>query len=112
MNHYLIYTGIWVAIATIIILLFKYIPRRMKETESSGTKSFLFMILMVVGLPLILFEFLAPIIIIMGNQDMPANEKIYFGIIVVIFIFFFMMRNKVFKGKDKEENPEQQVWLK
>src|SRR6185369_9001152 len=106
MNHYLFYTGIWVTIASIIILLFKFIPRWMKETESHSTKSFLFMILMVVGLPLILFEFLAPIIIIMGDHTMPLNHKIYFGIIVVIFIFLFLMRNKVFKGKGKVQNPE------
>lgn len=107
MNHYLFYTGIWIAIACIIILLFKLIPRKMKETESAGTKSFLFMILMVAGLPLIIFEFLAPIVIIMGNHNMPANEKIYFGLIVILFIFLFMMRNRVFKGKNQDT--EQQV---
>jgi|GEM_PF-2246055 len=112
MNHYLFYTAIWAAIASIVILLFKFIPRRMKEMENSGTKSFMFMILMVIGLPLIIFEFLVPIVIIMGNHNMPINEKIYFGILVIVFIFLFLMRNKVFKGKNNEENSEHQAWLK
>ncbi len=99
MNNYILYIIIWVVLACIIILLFKFIPLKMKSTENPQTKSSLFALLMILGLPLIMFEFLAPIFVIGGDNAMPNNYKHLFGVVMLVFIMAFIFRNKIFKNK-------------
>ena len=83
---YLTYLLVWIAIIIILNLLYRVLPVKMKETEDPETKNTLFTLLLVSSVPLLLIAFLAPIIILAGDENMPDIYKIYFVLIAVTLI--------------------------
>jgi hypothetical protein len=88
--------AIWLALMIFVVFLFKRLTRKIKNTDEHRTKNSLFMIMIFVGLPLLLFEIIAPVVILMGDQNMPLGYKLAFGgeIIVVIIYFIQIQRTK------------------
>jgi hypothetical protein len=83
---YLIYLIIWLAIVIVLNILFRVLPLKMKDTKDPQTKNTLFAILLFSSIPLILICFIAPILILAGDKEMPSDYKIYFVIIAAIAI--------------------------
>ena len=96
MNIYTVELIIWIVLVFFTIFLFRKIPAKMRETESPQTKSALFTLLMVLTIPLILFESIAPILILAGDHNMPVVYKYIFGgeILAVVIYFLFIQRSK------------------
>jgi hypothetical protein len=96
MNIYTIELIVWIVLVLFTIFLFRKIPAKMKETESPRTKSALFTLLIVLGIPSILVESIGPILIIAGDYHMPAVYKYVFSgeILVVIIYFLSTQRSK------------------
>ncbi|RPI16993.1 MAG: hypothetical protein EHM58_10765 [Ignavibacteriae bacterium] len=83
---YLIYLLVWLSIILILNILYRVLPKKMKETENQQTKNTLFTILLFTSIPLILIAFIAPILILAGDKAMPGDYKIYFVVIAAVSI--------------------------
>lgn len=90
MDSYLIYILIWIGLVVFLAFLFRIFPAKMKDAKDPQTKSSLFTILMLFAIPLILIIVIAPIIIIAGDETMPAGYKYVFGVVVLAAIGFMM----------------------
>lgn len=96
MNIYTIELIVWIVLVVFTIFLFRKIPAKMRETESPQRKSALFTLLIVLAIPLILFESLGPILILAGDHHMPVVYKYIFGgeILAVVIYFLSIQRSK------------------
>jgi L-asparagine transporter-like permease len=83
---YLLYLIVWLLILLLLNILFRVIPRKIKRYNDQQTRNSLFSILMFTTIPLILIGFIAPILILGGDENMPGDYKIYFVIIAFIAI--------------------------
>ncbi len=96
MNIYTIELIVWIVLVLFTIFLFRKIPAKMKVSENPQTKSSLFTLLLILGIPLILFESIAPILILAGDHNMPVVYKYIFGgeILAVVIYFLSTQRSK------------------
>ncbi len=81
-------------IALLTLFIFKVIPRKMKKTEDRQTKSSLFTIMIFIGLPLMLIAILGPMVFIAGDAGMGLSYKLIWGGLIIIFLFYFFMKQK------------------
>ena len=84
MENYLLYFLVWVGLLLILLLIFKILPAKMRNTEDRQTKNSLFALFMMLVIPLVLVCIIAPIILIMGDENMPDKYEYAFGIIALI----------------------------
>lgn len=90
MDNYLLYITVWVGILILIYLLFKFIPAKMKQTEDRQTKNSLFILLLILGIPLIFAAVIGPIVLVAGDKNMPAHYKYGYGIITAVVIAYLV----------------------
>lgn len=99
MNIYTIELIVWIVLVLFTIFLFRKIPAKMKETDDQKTKSSLFTLLMILTIPLILIESIAPVLIIAGDPDMPVIYKYFFGGEILAVIIYFLSTQKSGKSQ-------------
>jgi len=98
-NIYILELVIWIGLVLFTIFLFRFFSRKMKHTDNQRTKGSLFTIMLLFGLPLILFEVIAPIVILMAEGIMPVGYKIAFGCEILIVIIYFFSTQRSNKSK-------------
>ncbi len=96
MNAYIEELVIWITMVLFTIFWFRFVSRKMKQTDDQRTKGSFFTLMLLFGIPLVLFEIIAPIVILMADGLMPVGYKIAFGgeIFVVIIYFLSTQRSK------------------
>lgn len=90
MDNYLLYISVWAGLLLILLLLFKVLPAKMKNTEDRQTKNSLFALLMMLSIPLILICVIGPVILVAGDENMPEKYKYAFGIIALIAVGYII----------------------
>jgi hypothetical protein len=78
----------------ITLLLFRFVPKKMKTVSDQQTKDSLFTILIFTGMPLLLASVLTPAIFIIGDKDMELAYKIVWLTLCLPFIIYFIIVNK------------------
>jgi len=91
---YYLYILIWLAMVTFLFLLFRYLPPKMKKYEDAGTRQSFFTIFLVFTIPLIFAVTIVPIIILIGDPDMPVKIKYLFIVIALIVVLLFRLFRK------------------
>ena len=72
-----------------LVFWFRALTRKTRNTEDPQTKNSLFTLMLLIGLPILMFEIIAPIMILMGDKSMPVVYKYAFGAeILAVFIYF------------------------
>jgi putative copper export protein len=90
MDNYLLYISVWIGLLLILLLLFKFLPAKMRNTEDRQTKNSLFALFMILTIPLVLICIIGPIILIAGDENMPDKYKYAFGIIALIAVGYII----------------------
>jgi amino acid permease len=85
-----LYIIVWIGILVLLFLLFKVLPKKMKQTEDRQTKNSLFAIMLILGIPLILIAIIAPILLVAGNENMPVIFKYGYGIISLAVVAYLI----------------------
>ena len=84
MDNYLLYLLVWIGLLLVLLLLFKTLPAKMKNTEDRQAKNSLFALFVILAIPLILVCIIGPVVLIAGDENMPDKYKFAFGIIMLI----------------------------
>jgi archaellum biogenesis protein FlaJ (TadC family) len=90
MDNYLIYLLVWIGVLFLLGVLFKLIPKKMKETKNIQTKNTMFTILMLIGIPLTLIAVIGPIVLVAVDEDMPLKYRYGFGIIALLIVGYML----------------------
>jgi len=80
---------------TVLFLLFRYLPPKMKQYEDAKSRQSLFTIFLVFTIPLIFAVTIVPIIILIGDPEMPVKIKyLFIAIVLIVVIVFRLFRKK------------------
>jgi hypothetical protein len=90
-HNYPLYIAVWFVISILTLIVFRLIPKKMKETRDKQTKSSLFTIMIVIGLPLLMAAVLGPLIFLIGDKNMDsAYRYTWYGLLFIFVIYFFI----------------------
>lgn len=90
-HDYNIYIGAWSAISVFLLWFFRFMYKKMRETEDRQTKSSLFFITMFFGIPLMLAAVVGPLFFLIGDKNMSdLHRYIWIGLIAVFLVYFFI----------------------
>lgn len=93
-HNYPLYIAAWFGITIFILWLFRFMSRKMKNTDDHQTKSSLFTITIFLGIPLLLAAVIGPLIFIIGDKNMlPLYRYAWIGLIG-IFVVYFIFKQK------------------
>ncbi len=93
-HNYPVYIAVWFSITLFILWLFRFMSKKMKNTEVHQSKSSLFTITIFIGIPLLLAAVLGPLLFIIGDKNMlPIYRYVWIGLIG-ISIFYFIFKQK------------------
>ena len=69
--------------------------RKMRNTDDRQTKSSLFTITVIIGVPLLLASVIGPLVFIIGDKNMnPEYRYTWIGLIGVFVIYFLLKQRK------------------
>jgi hypothetical protein len=66
----------------------------MKNVEDRQTKSSLFTIFVVTGIPLLMISILGPLVFIIGDKNMDVTYKGVWGSLVSVFVVYFFIKQR------------------
>jgi L-asparagine transporter-like permease len=93
-HNYPAYIAIWLFITIFILWYFRFMARKMQDTEDRQTKSSLFMLTVLIGIPLLLVAVLGPLLFIIGDKNMqPLYRYVWMGLIG-LFLLYFVMKQR------------------
>ncbi len=93
-HNYPVYIAIWFIVTVFILWFFRFMYRKSRETEDRQTKSSLFTLTVILGIPLLLVTVIGPLIFIIGDKNMqPVFMYVCIGLIA-IFILFLIFRQR------------------
>lgn len=100
-HDYNIYIAVWTAISIFLLWFFRFMYKKMRETEDRQTKSSLFFITMFFGIPLMLAAVVGPLFFLIGDKNMSdVHRYIWIGLITV-FLFYFFVKQTGSKQKTR-----------
>jgi len=94
MNKYIIYISVWFIISVITLLLFRFIPKKMKEITDKDTKNSLYTILIFIGIPFLLVSVLAPPVFLIGDKNMDLVYELIWGGVCMVFVIYFIITKR------------------
>jgi len=92
MNNYTVIIPIWLAVSLTTLLLFRFLPKKMKEIADPQTKNSLYTILIFIGLPLLLASVLTPAAFLIGDKNMENGYRIVWGALCLGFVVYFIIK--------------------
>ncbi len=94
-HNYPVYIAIWFIVTVFILWFFRFMYRKSRETEDRQTKSSLFTITVILGVPLLLFTVIGPLIFIIGDKNMqPVLRYLWIGLIAIFILFLIFKQRK------------------
>src|SRR5262245_46571350 len=93
-HNYPVYIAVWLVLSMLTLWFFRAMGRKMKNTEDRQTKSSLFTIMIVLGLPMLLAAVLLPLVFIIGDKNMGLYYKLTWSSLILIFIIYFFKKQR------------------
>lgn len=93
-HNYPFYIVIWFIISLFALFVFRVIPKKMKSIEDRQTKSSLFTILVVTGIPLLMVSVLGPLVFIIGDKNMDVTFKAVWAVLIGVFVIYFFIKQR------------------
>jgi hypothetical protein len=85
---YVIQLIVWPVLMVLLMVIFRYFPRKIKDSDEPVKKNLLFILMLIFGLSLLVFEVVAPVMVLMGDEHMPSVYKYIFGVEVLILAIY------------------------
>jgi len=99
-HNYPVYIGLWFVLTVFILWFFRFMTRKMRDTDDKQTKSSLFTITIFVGIPLLLAIVIGPFFFLIGDKNMePEYMYLWLGLIGGFLIYFFIKQRNPNSGK-------------
>ncbi|MCC6864874.1 MAG: hypothetical protein IT280_01800 [Ignavibacteria bacterium] len=90
-HNYPVYIAVWFVITVFLLWFFRFMYKKMRNTDDRQTKSSLFTITMFFGIPILIASVLGPLFFLIGDKNMPAEYRyLWLGLIAVFIIYFFI----------------------
>ena len=93
-HNYPLYIGVWFAATIFILWFFRFMYRKSRDTEDRQTKSSLFTITVILGIPLLLATVIGPLVFIIGDKNMLSLYRYIWIGLIGIFILFLIYKQK------------------
>ncbi|MCI0450196.1 MAG: hypothetical protein L0Y79_10520 [Chlorobi bacterium] len=93
-DNYTLYIVIWLAVTVLALLIFKTVPRKMKQLDDRQIKNSLFTLLVFIGVPLVMAAVLGPLVFIIGDKNMAVEYKLVWGALVLVFAIYFLIKQR------------------
>ena len=99
-HNYPVYIVVWFFTSIFILWFFRFMYRKSRDTTDLQTKSSLFTITVVIGIPLLLITVIGPLVFIIGDKNMlPVFRYIWIGLIGAFILFMIYKQRKPGSGK-------------
>jgi membrane-associated HD superfamily phosphohydrolase len=94
-HNYPLYIGVWFVATIFILWFFRFMYRKSRDTEDRQTKSSLFTITVIIGIPLLLATVIGPLVFIIGDKNMqPVFRYTWIGVIGIFLLFLIYKQRK------------------
>ena len=94
-HNYPVYIVVWFFTSIFILWFFRFMYRKSRDTTDLQTKSSLFTITVVIGIPLLLIAVIAPLVFIIGDKNMlPVFRYTWIGLIGAFILFLIYKQRK------------------
>ncbi len=93
-HNYPVYIAVWLAVTLFILWFFKFMYRKMRDTEDRQTKSSLFTITVFIGVPLLLASVIVPLVFIIGDKNMETAYRFIWIGLIAVFLIYFIIKQK------------------
>ncbi|MBE2226741.1 MAG: hypothetical protein IAE93_05345 [Ignavibacteria bacterium] len=99
-HNYPLYITIWLVITVFILWFFRFMTRKMRDTDDRQTKSSLFTITMFLGIPLLIAIVVGPVFFLIGDKNMDSEYRfLWLGLIFIFLLYFLFKQRKPNSGK-------------
>lgn len=99
-HNYPVYIALWFVMTIFILWFFRFMTRKMRETEDRQTKSSLFTITILFGLPMILAIVVGPLFFLIGDKNMESVYRyLWIGLIGMFLLYFIIKQRNTGSGK-------------
>ncbi|HWA07747.1 MAG TPA: hypothetical protein VG961_14445 [Ignavibacteria bacterium] len=99
-HNYAVYIALWFLMTLFILWFFRFMTRKMRNTDDRQTKSSLFTITMFFGIPLLLTIVVGPLFFLIGDKNMESEYRyLWLGLIGAFLIYFIFKQKNPNSGK-------------
>lgn len=99
-HNYPVYILLWFVMTVFILWFFRFMTRKMRDTDDRQTKSSLFTITILLGLPMILAIVVGPLFFLIGDKNMESTYRyLWIGLIGIFLIYFIFKQRNPNSGK-------------
>jgi len=93
-HNYPLYITIWLVITVFILWFFRFMTRKMRDTDDRQTKSSLFTITMFLGIPLLIAVVVGPVFFLIGDKNMDSEYRYLWLGLISIFLLYFLFKQR------------------
>ncbi len=93
-HNYPVYIAAWLVLSVFIIWFFRFMYRKMRETDDRQSKSSLFTITMFFGIPVLIAVVLGPLFFLIGDKNMSEGYRYIWIGLIIVFLFYFFMKQR------------------
>jgi len=93
-HNYPVYIAAWLVLSVFIIWFFRFMYRKMRDTDDRQTKSSLFTITMFFGIPVLIAVVLGPLFFLIGDKNMSQEYRYIWIFLIIIFLIYFVAKQR------------------
>jgi predicted permease len=101
-HNYPLYIFIWLAAVIFVHFFFRYMYRKIKNTEDRATANSLFTVTVFIGVPVIISVIIGPIVFIIGDSAMDSGYRIIWTAMMIIISIYYLYRQSASKSKRRD----------
>ncbi len=100
-HNYPLYIAVWFLITVFMLWYFRFMSRKMKDTDDRQTKSSLFTLTVFLGIPMLLIVVIGPLLFIIGDKNLGSFYRYVWILLMGAFLIYF-----IFKQRTKDTGNE------
>ncbi len=93
-HNYPIYIAIWFLITVFMLWFFRFMSRKMKNTDDRQTKSSLFTLTVFLGIPMLLIVIIGPLLFIIGDRNLGSLYRYVWIGLMGAFLMYFIFKQR------------------
>ena len=101
-HNYPLYIFIWLAAVIFVHFFFRYMYRKIKNTEDRATANSLFTVTVFIGIPVIIAVIIGPLVFIIGDSAMGSEYRIIWTTLIIVFGTYYLYRQSASKSKRRD----------
>ena len=93
-HNYAVYISVWFIITVFILWFFRFMSGKMKNTDDNQTKSSLFTITIIFGIPLLIAAVIGPMFFLIGDKNMESTYRYLWIALIGAFVIYFIFKQR------------------